>query len=99
MNKHVIVSVSCVIFSGEQVFSKQRDQSKFMFLLFLVIANDMFKRKGKKKVWPKGKKNIQDFYDKCFWKQWVIVVQIPLQWNKVKIKEMLCFKIFPGGQC
>lgn len=90
MNKHFVVSVNWVTFSGGQVFNKQHDRSKFMYLLFLVIANDMFKRKGKKKVWPKEKKNVQDFYDKCFWKQWIIV-QIPLHWSKVKIKKMLCF--------
>lgn len=68
MNKHFVVSVNCVTFSGEQVFNMQQDQSKFMYLLFLVIANDMFKRKEKKKGLTKGlKKNIvQDFYDKWF---------------------------------
>lgn len=65
MNKHFVVIVSWVTFSGGQVFNKQHDRSKFMYLLFLVIANDMFKRKGKKGL-TKGKKMFKIFMTSAF---------------------------------
>lgn len=55
-----VISVNCVMFSGKQVFNKQQDELQFMDLLFLVIANDNFKR-NKKTIWPKGKTVFKTF--------------------------------------